>query len=209
MHDVHYGCYGLDQCLDLVERAMQARRTKPRPLRRLADWRGHRADHDRYRAAGRTYRRRRDHAARGWRLRTDRRHRRIRQRHLDRASPDRRQRARHHGRSDPVSLQSDTAHGGHDTGAYGSTGTFVAGRRRSSRPRTSPMISGFLPPLRPGATPTLASSKTMPRSAAGSACPLPRSRSRARARTDAAAPAAHLPARRARSHSMCRAFASP
>ncbi len=24
--------------------------------------------------------------------------------------------------------QSDTAHGGHDTGAYGSTGTFVAGR---------------------------------------------------------------------------------
>src|SRR5260221_3547200 len=25
-------------------------------------------------------------------------------------------------------LQSDTAHGGHDTGAYGSTGTFVAGR---------------------------------------------------------------------------------
>src|ERR1700689_2302083 len=25
-------------------------------------------------------------------------------------------------------LQSDTAHGGHDTGAYGSAGTFVAGR---------------------------------------------------------------------------------
>src|SRR5438477_103078 len=30
---------------------------------------------------------------------------------------------------DRISLrQSDTAHGGHDTGAYGSTGTFVAGR---------------------------------------------------------------------------------
>ena len=27
-----------------------------------------------------------------------------------------------------VLKQSDTAHGGHDTGAYGSAGTFVAGR---------------------------------------------------------------------------------
>ena len=52
-HDVLYGSYGLDQCLDLVERAMAGRRAEARALRRLAGRRGHRADHDRYRAAGR------------------------------------------------------------------------------------------------------------------------------------------------------------
>jgi putative selenate reductase molybdopterin-binding subunit len=56
-HDVLYGSYGLDQCLDLVERAMQAEAPKIRPLRRLADRRRHRAHHDRHRAAGRPYRR--------------------------------------------------------------------------------------------------------------------------------------------------------
>ena len=43
------------------------------------------------------------------------------------ASPDRRDRAGDHRRSYPPQ-QSDTAHGGHDTGAYGSAGIFVAGR---------------------------------------------------------------------------------
>ena len=50
-HDVLYGSYGLDQCLDLVERAMQAEGPKARSSRRLAGRRRHRADHDRYRAA--------------------------------------------------------------------------------------------------------------------------------------------------------------
>ena len=41
------------------------RGTKNRPFRRLADRRGHRAHHDRYRPAGRTYRRLQDRAAGG------------------------------------------------------------------------------------------------------------------------------------------------
>ena len=77
------------------------RSTEHRALRRLADRRRHRADHDRYRAAGRAYRRCQDFAARGWRLRADRRHGGVRQRHLDGASPDRRDRTQDHGRSNP------------------------------------------------------------------------------------------------------------
>src|SRR6202166_290354 len=34
--------------------------------------------------------------------------------------------------------QSDTAHGGHDTGAYGSAGTFVAGRARQGAAESIP-----------------------------------------------------------------------
>ena len=82
--DVLYGSYGLDQCLDLVERAMQADGAESRALGRLADRRRHRADHDRHRAAGRAYRRRHDLAARRWRIRPDGRHRGVRQRHLAR-----------------------------------------------------------------------------------------------------------------------------
>ena len=63
-HDVLYGSYGLDQCLDLVERAMQADGAEDRSVGRLAGRRRHRADHDRYRAAGRAFCRRQDCAAR-------------------------------------------------------------------------------------------------------------------------------------------------
>ena len=56
-HDVLYGSYGLDQCLDLVERAMQAEAPQPELSAGLADRRRHRADHDRHRAAGRPFRR--------------------------------------------------------------------------------------------------------------------------------------------------------
>jgi len=125
--DVLYGSYGLDQCLDLVERAMQADapRTELSP-----DWLtgdgialtmidtvppdGHIADASiSLRVDG------------GFELTvgtaefgngTSTVHRQIAATALATTV-------------DQIRLrQSDTAHGGHDTGAYGSTGTFVAGR---------------------------------------------------------------------------------
>jgi putative selenate reductase molybdopterin-binding subunit len=125
--DVFYGSYGLDQCLDLVERAMQAEGPK---VELSADWLmgegialtmidtvppdGHIADASiSLREDG------------GFELivgtaefgnGTSTVHRQIAASALATTV-------------DQVSLlQSDTAHGGHDTGAYGSTGTFVAGR---------------------------------------------------------------------------------
>jgi CO/xanthine dehydrogenase Mo-binding subunit/aerobic-type carbon monoxide dehydrogenase small subunit (CoxS/CutS family) len=125
--DVLYGSYGLDQCLDLVERAMQAEA----PTTGLsADWLtgdgialtmidtvppdGHIADA--------TISLREDG---GFELTvgtaefgngTSTVHRQIAASALQTTV-------------DRIGLrQSDTAHGGHDTGAYGSTGTFVAGR---------------------------------------------------------------------------------
>jgi putative selenate reductase molybdopterin-binding subunit len=125
--DVLYGSYGLDQCLDLVERAMQAEA----PSTGLsADWLtgdgialtmidtvppdGHIADA--------TISLREDG---GFELTvgtaefgngTSTVHRQIAATALQTTV-------------DRIGLrQSDTAHGGHDTGAYGSTGTFVAGR---------------------------------------------------------------------------------
>src|SRR5260370_16216696 len=125
--DVLYGSYGLDQCLDLVERAMQAEAPN---IELSADWLigdgialtmidtvppdGHIAD------------------ARislceegGFELTvgtaefgngTSTVHRQIAATALKTTV-------------DQIRLrQSDTAHGGHDTGAYGSTRTFVAGR---------------------------------------------------------------------------------
>jgi len=124
--DVLYGSYGLDQCLDLVERAMQAEAPK---AELSADWLtgegialtmidtvppdGHIADA--------TIVLREDG---GFELTvgtaefgngTSTVHRQIAATALATTV-------------DQISLrQSDTAHGGHDTGAYGSTGTFVAG----------------------------------------------------------------------------------
>jgi putative selenate reductase molybdopterin-binding subunit len=126
-HDVLYGSYGLDQCLDLVERAMKA----PAPKVELsADWltgegialtmidtvppAGHFADCKiSLRDDG------------GFELTvgtaefgngTATVHRQIAATTLATTV-------------DRISLrQSDTANGGHDTGAYGSAGTFVAGR---------------------------------------------------------------------------------
>ena len=125
--DVLYGSYGLDQCLDLVERAMRAEAPK---IELSADWLtgdgialtmidtvppdGHIADA--------TIALRDDG---GFELTvgtaefgngTSTVHRQIAASAL--ATTVDRIRLR----------QSDTAHGGHDTGAYGSTGTFVAGR---------------------------------------------------------------------------------
>jgi hypothetical protein len=125
--DVLYGSYGLDQCLDLVERAMQV----PRPKVELSgDWLtgegialtmidtvppdGHIADAKiSLREDG------------GFELivgtaefgnGTSTVHRQIAATALATTVDQIRL------------LQSDTVHGGHDTGAYGSTGTFVAGR---------------------------------------------------------------------------------
>jgi putative selenate reductase molybdopterin-binding subunit len=125
--DVVYGSYGLDQCLDWVERAMQAE--GPR-IELSADWLigegialtmidtvppdGHIADaRISLRGDG------------GFELTvgtaefgngTSTVHRQIAATALATTV-------------DQIHLlQSDTAHGGHDTGAYGSTGTFVAGR---------------------------------------------------------------------------------
>jgi putative selenate reductase molybdopterin-binding subunit len=125
--DVLYGSYGLDQCLDLVERAMQA----DSPQTELsADWltgegialtmidtvppEGHHADASiALRDDG------------GFELivgtaefgnGTSTVHRQIAATALATTVDQIRL------------LQSDTAHGGHDTGAYGSAGTFVAGR---------------------------------------------------------------------------------
>jgi len=126
-HDVLYGSYGLDQCLDLVERAMQADGAS---IDLAADWLigegialtmidtvppdGHFADS---RIALR------DDG--GFDLTvgtaefgngTSTVHRQIAATALATTV-------------DRITLkQSDTAHGGHDTGAYGSAGTFVAGR---------------------------------------------------------------------------------
>ena len=125
--DVHYGSYGLDQCLDLVERAMREQGSKNGLS---ADWLvgdgialtmidtvppdGHIAD------AGISLR-----EDGGFKLTvgtaefgngTSTVHRQIAATALN-TTVDRIR-----------LLQSDTAHGGHDTGAYGSTGTFVAGR---------------------------------------------------------------------------------
>jgi CO/xanthine dehydrogenase Mo-binding subunit/aerobic-type carbon monoxide dehydrogenase small subunit (CoxS/CutS family) len=125
--DVLYGSYGLDQCLDLVERAMAAEAPKPQLS---DDWLigegialtmidtvppdGHFADS--------TIALRDDG---GFDLTvgtaefgngTSTVHRQIAATALATTV-------------DRIALrQSDTAHGGHDTGAYGSTGTFVAGR---------------------------------------------------------------------------------
>jgi CO/xanthine dehydrogenase Mo-binding subunit len=126
-HDVIYGSYGLDQCLDLVERAMASDAPTPNLS---PDWligegialtmidtvppAGHVADcHIVLRPDG------------GFNLTvgtaefgngTSTVHRQIAATALA-TSVDR------------ISLrQSDTAHGGHDTGAYGSAGIFVAGR---------------------------------------------------------------------------------
>jgi putative selenate reductase molybdopterin-binding subunit len=125
-HDVTYGSYGLDQCLDLVERAMKA----DAPTPQLSDeWligdgvaltmidtvppAGHFAD---------CYVSLRDDG--GFDLTvgtaefgngTATVHRQIAATTLATTV-------------DQIRLrQSDTAHGGHDTGAYGSSGTFVAG----------------------------------------------------------------------------------
>jgi putative selenate reductase molybdopterin-binding subunit len=126
-HDVIYGSYGLDQCLDLVERAMAVEAPKPNLS---PDWligegialtmidtvppAGHVAD---------CYIALRDDG--GFDLTvgtaefgngTSTVHRQIAATALATAV-------------DRIRLkQSDTAHGGHDTGAYGSAGTFVAGR---------------------------------------------------------------------------------
>jgi putative selenate reductase molybdopterin-binding subunit len=126
-HDVLYGSYGLDQCLDLVERAMQADAPK---TDLSADWLigegialtmidtvppdGHFAD-SRIALRGDG----------GFDLTvgtaefgngTSTVHRQIAATALATTV-------------DRITLkQSDTAHGGHDTGAYGSAGTFVAGR---------------------------------------------------------------------------------
>jgi putative selenate reductase molybdopterin-binding subunit len=125
-HDVMYGSYGLDQCLDLVERAMTTETQKPQ----LSDeWlvgdgialtmidtvppAGHIAD---------CFISLRDDG--GFELTvgtaefgngTSTVHRQIAATALATTV-------------DQIRLkQSDTAHGGHDTGAYGSAGTFVAG----------------------------------------------------------------------------------
>jgi putative selenate reductase molybdopterin-binding subunit len=126
-HDVNYGSYGLDQCLDLVERAMRAEGPK---IELSPEWLtgdgialtmidtvppdGHIADC--------TIALRDDG---GFDLTvgtaefgngTSTVHRQIAATALASSVDNIRL------------LQSDTAHGGHDTGAYGSTGTFVAGR---------------------------------------------------------------------------------
>jgi putative selenate reductase molybdopterin-binding subunit len=126
-HDVAYGSYGLDQCLDLVERAMRA--DMPRPDL-SSDWltgegmaltmidtvppAGHiadakialRDDGDFDLAVGTA------EFGNG----TSTVHRQIAATALATTVDNIRLR------------QSDTAHGGHDTGAYGSTGIFVAGK---------------------------------------------------------------------------------
>jgi putative selenate reductase molybdopterin-binding subunit len=125
--DVFYGSYGLDQCLDLVERAMQADDPNPElsadwltgdgialtmidtvpPGGHLADARISLQDDGGFELTVGT-------AEFGNGTATV--HRQIAATALATTVDQIRL------------LQSDTAHGGHDTGAYGSAGTFVAGR---------------------------------------------------------------------------------
>ncbi|MBR1206017.1 MULTISPECIES: molybdopterin-dependent oxidoreductase [unclassified Bradyrhizobium] len=125
-HDVTYGSYGLDQCLDLVERAMSAEPPTPQlsadwlvgdgialtmidtvpPAGHLADCRIRLCDDGHFELTVGTA-----EFGNG----TSTVHRQIAATALA-TSVDR------------IRLrQSDTAHGGHDTGAYGSAGIFVAG----------------------------------------------------------------------------------
>ncbi|UGY06392.1 molybdopterin-dependent oxidoreductase [Bradyrhizobium quebecense] len=125
-HDVTYGSYGLDQCLDLVERAMSAETPTPRlsadwlvgdgialtmidtvpPAGHIADCRIRLCDDGHFELTVGTA-----EFGNG----TSTVHRQIAATALA-TSVDR------------IRLrQSDTAHGGHDTGAYGSAGIFVAG----------------------------------------------------------------------------------
>jgi hypothetical protein len=125
-HDVEYGSYGLDQCLDLVERAMQAESPKPNlspdwlagdgialtmidtvpPAGHIADCKIALRDDGGLELTVGT-------AEFGNGTATV--HRQIAATALATTV-------------DRISLkQSDTANGGHDTGAYGSAGTFVAG----------------------------------------------------------------------------------
>jgi CO/xanthine dehydrogenase Mo-binding subunit/aerobic-type carbon monoxide dehydrogenase small subunit (CoxS/CutS family) len=126
-HDVQYGSYGLDQCLDLVERAMRADTPKielsPQwligdgialtmidtvpPDGHIADCRITLRDDGGFELTVGT-------AEFGNGTTTV--HRQIAASALTTTV-------------DRIRIkQSDTAHGGHDTGAYGSTGTFVAGK---------------------------------------------------------------------------------
>jgi CO/xanthine dehydrogenase Mo-binding subunit/aerobic-type carbon monoxide dehydrogenase small subunit (CoxS/CutS family) len=124
--DVLYGSYGLDQCLDLVERAMQAQAPK---IDLSPDWLigegialtmidtvppdGHIADTTIALCDDGTFDLTVGTAEFGNGTSTV--HRQIAASALATTV-------------DQIRLrQSDTAHGGHDTGAYGSTGTFVAG----------------------------------------------------------------------------------
>jgi len=126
-HDVFYGSYGLDQCLDLAERAMQDGAAKNNlsaewlvgegialtmidtvpPAGHIADARISLCDHGTFELVVGTA-----EFGNG----TSTVHRQIAATALS-TTVDRIR-----------LLQSDTAHGGHDTGAYGSAGTFVAGR---------------------------------------------------------------------------------
>ncbi len=126
-HDVLYGSYGLDQCIDLVERAMQADHPQPElspewltgdgvaltmidtvpPAGHIADAMIALNDDGGFDLTVGTA-----EFGNG----TSTVHRQIAATML--ATTVDRIRLR----------QSDTAHGGHDTGAYGSTGTFVAGK---------------------------------------------------------------------------------
>jgi CO/xanthine dehydrogenase Mo-binding subunit/aerobic-type carbon monoxide dehydrogenase small subunit (CoxS/CutS family) len=125
--DVRYGSYGLDQCLDLVERAMAEEAPKPDlsgdwltgegialtmidtvpPDGHIADARISLRDDGGFDLVVGTA-----EFGNG----TSTVHRQIAANALATTVDQIRL------------LQSDTAHGGHDTGAYGSTGTFVAGR---------------------------------------------------------------------------------
>jgi CO/xanthine dehydrogenase Mo-binding subunit len=126
-HDVFYGSYGLDQCLDLVERAMQAESPKNTlsvdwligdgialtmidtvpPAGHLADCKISLRDDGGFELTVGTA-----EFGNG----TSTVHRQIAATALATTV-------------DRIRLkQSDTAHGGHDTGAYGSAGIFVAGR---------------------------------------------------------------------------------
>jgi putative selenate reductase molybdopterin-binding subunit len=126
-HDVVYGSYGLDQCLDLVEHAMQAEGPKTNlsvewligegialtmidtvpPAGHIADARISLREDGGFELTVGTA-----EFGNG----TSTVHRQIAASALATTVDQ------------ILLLQSDTAHGGHDTGAYGSAGTFVAGR---------------------------------------------------------------------------------
>ena len=111
---------------------------------------------------------------------------------------------------DQISLkQSDTAHGGHDTGAYGSAGTFVAGRATKVAAEN---LAGAIKAFAASAMGVDASASTLERRLRRQrrqripfALIARTARGTARRFRRTAIPAA----RRARSHSTCRAFASP
>ena len=106
-------------------------------------------------------------------------------------------------------LTSDTDNGGHDTGAYGSTGTVVAGRATQLAAEACANASLRLPPSKPAAAPRRGRSTPTRCVRDGQHIELAELAEAARSARRRLSATGRSTERRARSRSTCRLFASP